>query len=193
MIIYVQTAPDETIRFQVMSNDTAEDLKNKIQNKMAIPPEEQSHIFAGKVLLQGRTLSDDNIQNNYTLLLVTKLGQPITRSVQLETEASGKIKIICYTHVGRKISFEVEMSETIRDLKERLYAATTIPVDYQALIHNCRRLKDEKTLFDYNIKGEDTIHQTVPFKAKLEGSRFESSHIHLYQKSGARRKGESLP
>ena len=81
------------------------------------------------------------------------------------------------------------MSETIRDLKERLYAATTIPVDYQALIHNCRRLKHEKTLFDYNIKDEDTIHQTLPFKAELEGSRFESSHIHLYQKSGARSSG----
>ena len=90
MIIYVQTAPDETVRFQVMSNDTAEDLKNKIQNKMAIPPEEQSHIFAGKVLLQGTTLSDFNIQNNYTLLLVTKLGQPMARYIQLVTHLSAK-------------------------------------------------------------------------------------------------------
>jgi ubiquitin len=68
------------------------------------------------------------------------------------------MKIFIKTLTGKTFPLDVEDTDTILSVKQKIQDTDGHPVDMQRLIFAGQQVEDDRTLRDYNIQNEATVH-----------------------------------
>lgn len=133
--IYVKTKrTGEEIILNVVTSDTISQIKQNIQDRKGIPLNHQRLIFTDRQLYDEYTLLDYNIEDESTLHLECKT-------------------MIIYVKInnGKKIDLEVEIIDTIDQIKQKIQDKEGILPVLQVLTFAGLQLYEDYNLSYYNI------------------------------------------
>mmetsp|Transcript_27394 Transcript_27394/g.57354 ORF Transcript_27394/g.57354 Transcript_27394/m.57354 type:complete len:266 (-) Transcript_27394:72-869(-) len=85
----------------------------------------------------------------------------------------GGMQLFVKTLTGKTVSIEVEEGESIEDVKAKIAEKEGIPPEQQRLIFGGQQLQDAKTLDDYNVGDDATLHLVLRLRGGIIGKGYK--------------------
>ena len=132
------------IILEVKETDNILNIKKEIEKYIYIKPEYQNLFFEEKELEDNKNISDYDIKNESIINL---------RMINVKG-----YQIFVKTLTGKTLQIDVFPIYSIGIIKRLIYDKEDIKKDSQRLIFEGRQLEDNRTLEDYNIQRDSTLH-----------------------------------
>ena len=147
MRIHVKARSGRMITLAVMQEDTIENVKKEIREKVGIPVECQCLFYNDNELKDYQTLKDHNILRGSTLLLTEETLDDMPIYVKMLT--------------GETITLNVKPKTPVKKVKVEIQRRRGVPPSKQCLLFGIHELKEDRLLWKYNIQKESTLYLRV--------------------------------
>ncbi|XP_034261309.2 NEDD8 [Pantherophis guttatus] len=84
-----------------------------------------------------------------------------------EANEAARMLIKVKTLTGKEIEIDIEPTDKVERIKERVEEKEGIPPQQQRLIYSGKQMNDEKTAADYKIQGGSVLHLVLALRGGL--------------------------